>query len=446
MAQNALSSLIGGIGYFHSSRLVSSNPKPEYGQEDSSEAKLSELYSLFATTPLRPFFPHGFLWDKGFHQLVLWQWDLDISLEIIRSWLSTMDSNGWMAHKQILGDEARSKYSDFANLLTILFAIKAMAEQVLARGMTRLMDDVLQAGGAVEEGVCNEQCLLQSKLDSLVPYTSRLLGFFQKSQAGDSVDGLMSPSKAGYRWRGHTESHTLTLGLDNYPWALVPSTGELHIGLYSWVAYMTCLNAKLSSTAGDAELESHLEMLEKIHWNTQENMYCDVMMGICKDYDELKDENEGLEHVFVCHCRYISLFPMLLGLVLPDSKKLGHILSMIEVPEELWAEFGIWSLSKRDEFYGQGKNYWWGSILININYLILSSLHCNYMGVEGLYQEQAWSIYTRLCNNLIANVFEQYQSSRFFWEQYNSEGSAGQHTYPFTGWTTLIVLLMAEKH
>ncbi|KAJ2254707.1 Processing alpha glucosidase I [Coemansia sp. RSA 455] len=122
------------------SGLVSSNPKPEYGQEDSSEAKLSELYSLFATTPSQSFFPCGFLWDEGFHQLVLWQWDLDLSLEIICSWFGTMDSNGWMAHKQILGNEARSKvpqefqvqYPDFANLPTILFAVEAMAEQLLA--------------------------------------------------------------------------------------------------------------------------------------------------------------------------------------------------------------------------------------------------------------------------------------------------------------------------
>ncbi|KAJ2747611.1 Processing alpha glucosidase I, partial [Coemansia pectinata] len=42
MVLNALSSLIGGIGYFHGSGLVSSNPKPEYGHEDSSEAKLGE--------------------------------------------------------------------------------------------------------------------------------------------------------------------------------------------------------------------------------------------------------------------------------------------------------------------------------------------------------------------------------------------------------------------
>ncbi|KAJ1806998.1 Processing alpha glucosidase I, partial [Coemansia sp. RSA 2599] len=110
MARDAVSSLVGGIGYFYGSGLVSKDPKPEYGiSEDVSEPELSEPYSLFATTPSRPFFPRGFLWDEGFHQLVLGQWDSGICMEIIRSWFATMDADGWIAREQILGSEARSK-------------------------------------------------------------------------------------------------------------------------------------------------------------------------------------------------------------------------------------------------------------------------------------------------------------------------------------------------
>ncbi|KAJ2879251.1 Processing alpha glucosidase I [Coemansia aciculifera] len=111
MVLNALSSLIGGIGYFHSSGLVSSNPKPEYGHEDSSEAKLGEPYSLFATTSSRPFFSRGSLWDEGFHQLVLRQWDSDLSLEIIRSWFNTMDGNGWRTSR-FWATRLAAKYAD----------------------------------------------------------------------------------------------------------------------------------------------------------------------------------------------------------------------------------------------------------------------------------------------------------------------------------------------
>ncbi|KAJ2461656.1 Processing alpha glucosidase I [Coemansia sp. RSA 2424] len=463
MARNALSSLIGGIGYFYGSGLVSSAPKPEYGTADEdSEAKLGEPYSLFATTPSRPFFPRGFLWDEGFHQLVLRRWDPDLSLEIIRSWFATMDDSGWIPREQILGDEARSKvprefqvqYPNFANPPTILFAVEAMAERLLARGMSvRPVDDMLLqvaggGGGALEvEGMCDERCLLQAKLNSLMPYTSKLLEFFQNTQAGDTRGEGAPSSAAGYRWRGRTENHTLTSGLDDYPRAQTPSMGELHVDLYSWVTYMIRLNSELSSTDDSGELESHLAMLDRLHWNEQENMYCDVTVSTRDDYDELEEDEEAvMERVFVCHRGYVSLFPMLLGLLPADSDKLGHILDMIEDPDELWTEFGVRSLSKRDEYYGVGENYWRGPIWININYLVLSSLHRNYMATEGPHQEQAQSIYSRLRENLIGNVFAQYQDTRFFWEQYNPETGIGQRTHPFTGWTTLIVLIMAEKY
>ncbi|KAJ2007257.1 Processing alpha glucosidase I [Coemansia thaxteri] len=473
MARNALSNLIGGIGYFYGSGLVSSEPKPDHidGADDVVDAELSEPYALFATTPSRPFFPRGFLWDEGFHQLVLGQWDSDLGLEIVRSWFRTMDDNGWIAREQILGDEARNKvprefqvqYPNFANPPTILFTVEALADRLLAQGLSSSSkDDMLQAGSEQsQEGVCDELHLLRSKLADLAQYSVRLLEFFQNTQAGDKLSRVdtVSPSAFGYRWRGRTENHTLTSGLDDYPRARLPSKYELHVDLFSWATFMTRLNTELASlTESDneaselrktgGELKSHLEQLDEIHWNEHDKMYCDVTMQVRDDYDELEDEDGsgGLERVFVCHRGYVSLFPMLLGLVSPNSGKLGHILDMIEDPEELWTEYGVRSLSKNDEYYGQGENYWRGPIWININYLVLSSLHRNYMTVKGPYQEQARRIYTGLRENLVNNVFAQYRDTRFFWEQYNPESGSGQRTHPFTGWTTLIVNVMAEKY
>ena len=77
----------------------------------------------------------------------------------------------------------------------------------------------------------------------------------------------------------------------------------------------------------------------------------------------------------VCHKGYVSIFPLLLGLVPRDSPHLGALLDMISDPAHLWSDYGLRSLIKSDEYYSQGENYWRGPIWINMNYLALSSLY-----------------------------------------------------------------------
>jgi mannosyl-oligosaccharide glucosidase len=81
------------------------------------------------------------------------------------------------------------------------------------------------------------------------------------------------------------------------------------------------------------------------------------------------------EHKLVCHKGYISIFPLLLGLVDKESTHLEALLDMISNPDHLWSDYGLRSLSKADEYYSQGENYWRGPIWINVNYLALSSLY-----------------------------------------------------------------------
>ncbi|KAJ1900334.1 Processing alpha glucosidase I [Kickxella alabastrina] len=478
MARNALSSLVGGIGFFHGSSLVSNESKPEYGEGDSMDKpQLSKPYSLFTATPSRPFFPRGFLWDEGFHQLVLGQWDSGISMEIIRSWFNTMDSNGWIAREQILGEEARSKvpeefqvqYPNFANPPTLLFAIEKIADLYRFKGASNVGNyfDHLEGGDDNETMISNNidgPDTMRQSLPELAQYSSQLLNYFQTTQAGSRPmpenEEDASPAVRGYRWQGRTMDHTLTSGIDDYPRARPPSTNELHVDLFAWITYMVSINAKLGSIVDgrtsvsasqpseiDAQLESHIRILDEIHWNENKKMYCDVTAKVREDYDELEDDEETAHvRVFVCHRGYISLFPMLLGLVPPESEKLGHILNMIENPKELWTDYGLRSLSKSDKSYGKGENYWRGPIWLNINYLVLSSLNRNYVSVSGPHQQQAQRIYSSLRSNLINNVFSQYQSTRFFWEQYNPKDGSGQGTHPFTGWTTLILPIMAESY
>lgn len=102
--------------------------------------------------------------------------------------------------------------------------------------------------------------------------------------------------------------------------------------------------------------------IDDLHWDEKAQTYCDATID---DYEE---------SVHVCHKGYISIFPFLTGLLPADSPRLGAVLDLISDPEELWSDYGIRSLSKRDEFYGTEENYWRSPVWINMNYLAVRSL------------------------------------------------------------------------
>ncbi|KAK8472312.1 hypothetical protein PHAVU_002G174901 [Phaseolus vulgaris] len=103
----AVGNLLGGIGYFYgqskiaASRIVNLREHVNYISYWPAE--------LYTAVPCRPSFPRGFLWDEGFHQLIIWRWDIHISLDIIGHWLDLMNADGWIPREQILGDEALSR-------------------------------------------------------------------------------------------------------------------------------------------------------------------------------------------------------------------------------------------------------------------------------------------------------------------------------------------------
>ncbi|OXA38572.1 Mannosyl-oligosaccharide glucosidase GCS1, partial [Folsomia candida] len=90
----ALSNLIGGIGYFHGHSKVqspyNSAPVPYWTS------------SLYTAVPSRSFFPRGFLWDEGFHLLLINKWNPEISIDIISHWLDMMNTEGWIPENRFL--------------------------------------------------------------------------------------------------------------------------------------------------------------------------------------------------------------------------------------------------------------------------------------------------------------------------------------------------------
>eukprot|EP01090_Pellita_catalonica_P013609 TRINITY_DN3275_c0_g1_i1.p1 TRINITY_DN3275_c0_g1~~TRINITY_DN3275_c0_g1_i1.p1 ORF type:complete len:808 (+),score=126.14 TRINITY_DN3275_c0_g1_i1:99-2426(+) len=438
-AEAVFSNLIGGTGYFSGRSIV-------VGPDNiKRETPPRELYSA---VPSRSFFPRGFLWDEGFHHTLLQIWDADITREVWRHWLNLMEPSGWIPREQILGTEARSRVPEqfqaqnpiFANPPTFIFVFSKMLQRVIAANaadgdeteFVEVMDDDLE-GDLFGATVQSDGQLAQeiAFLTNAFPLLQKNYDWFLQTQSG-VVPGT-------FRWRGRTENHTLTSGLDDYPRAKMPNNNELHLDLLCWMILYADLMKDLCELAGEdaTRYEEHArvfrEKMDDVHWNEELQLHSDVALY----------QGGGGSPSFVQHVGYVSLFPFLLGLIPKDSDRLRVVLDVISDPEQLWAGCGIRSISIQDEYFGTGENYWKGPIWININYLAVASLFKNYI-TDGPHAAKAKQVYDLLRNGIIDNIYSEYESTGYVWEQYHPQTCRGQRSHPFTGWTALVVLLMAE--
>ncbi|KAK6354147.1 Processing alpha glucosidase I [Orbilia blumenaviensis] len=463
-AKELFSNLLGGIGYFHGTSLVdrSEYPEDEEGFWEAAKAnrekdlgQLEGPTTLFTSIPSRPFFPRGFLWDEGFHLLPIIEWDTDVAMEIVRSWFNLMDADGWIAREQILGDEARSKvpkefqtqYPHYANPPTLLLVLTKFIEKWAATTnypdltgeLSQIMEQMSEFGGR-GEGISNAIfASAESYLKNIYPLLRRQYYWFRETQAGEirGYDRTAFSMKEGYRWRGRAPGYCLTSGIDDYPRAEPPHPGELHVDLLSWMGFSARLMKNIAialkepddATEYGKHEEAILHNIDDLHWNKESGCFCDATV----------DSFE--ESVHVCHVGYVSIFPFLLGLV-SDQDKLGKILDIIGDENQLWSPFGLRSLSRQDEFYSKGENYWRGPVWVNMNYLAILRLR-EYGAVKGPHQQKAAKLYKELRQNVVNNVFRVWKETGFAWEQYEQEKGNGKGVQHFLGWTSLVVNIMA---
>ncbi|KAF2745649.1 glycoside hydrolase family 63 protein [Sporormia fimetaria CBS 119925] len=447
--QSALSNLFGGLGYFHGDLQVDGVDPIENDERESNfwekleearkqaEPKTLGPYELFAHTPSRMQFPRGFLWDEGFHLLLKLPWDADSALDILQSWLALMDSDGWIAREQTLGPELRHQPPGEHQEQSQAIANPPTLFWVVSQFIDILTGKVEYSGH--ESKYLEQPDQSDALLRRMYPLLKRHYEWFRRTQSAD-VEAHSIPRASlseGYRWRGRTPNGNLASGLDDYPRAEPPDPTELHLDALCWVGVMARILTQIAEyLERDSDIptyQTHLKAIthniEVIHWSEQHNQYCDTRV-----YDDTHD--------YYCPKGYIALWPLITGFLGPNHPHLNASLNLIRDATILWTDYGVRSLSPDHPAYMTAGNYWRSPIWVNINYMILSSLH-RLGTTPGPLKIRCRAIYRELRYNLITNAFRNYQASHSVWEQYDAETGQGQQTQGFAGWSALVVRIMA---
>lgn len=258
----ALSNLLGGIGYFYGAPLVQVVREAPPGAQQQQPPPPPQQppvrgfpSGLFTAVPSRSFFPRGFLWDEGFHQLLVCEWDRKLCTAALASWLDLLNEQGWIPREQILGAEAEARVpapfvvqrTTTANPPTLLLPLASLARRAFRPSS--------------EGGDADTATFLRAALPRLRAWVA----WYERTQRG--------PVPGSYRWRGRegappTELNpkTLTSGLDDYPRASHPSADERHVDLRCWMALAARCVSDIAAAAGNAtlaeEAQEHADQLE----------------------------------------------------------------------------------------------------------------------------------------------------------------------------------------
>jgi mannosyl-oligosaccharide glucosidase len=178
-------------------------------------------------------------------------------------------------------------------------AVTKFITKLKAQGNHNMLESQLGFGNVVSEGNSksnkiadahlNEPELAETFLRDIYPALRRHYLWFRRTQKGQLAEWDRQPKSRveAYRWRGRTEEHVLTSGLDDYPRAKPPHPGELHVDLMSWVGFFARTMGEVAEYLGEEsdlkEYKRHergvLANMDELHWSDRDKAYCDVTVN-----------------------------------------------------------------------------------------------------------------------------------------------------------------------
>ncbi|KOB68606.1 putative glucosidase i, partial [Operophtera brumata] len=187
-AKAAMSNMIGGIGYFYGAGRVKSphtrDPVPYWRAP------------LYTAVPSRSFFPRGFLWDEGFHGLLVARWNPSIMMDVAAHWLDLINALARVPKEFVVQSNAAANPPMLLTTLGVLVGLRP---------------ELFRPYGAH-----------RATLSRMYPRLQAWYNWFQTTQKGEEP--------TSYRWRGREDDglqlnpKSLSSGLDDYPRSLSKSS------------------------------------------------------------------------------------------------------------------------------------------------------------------------------------------------------------------------------
>ncbi|VVC45722.1 Hypothetical protein CINCED_3A016332 [Cinara cedri] len=320
-ARVTFSNMAGSLGYFYGSSLVRDDDDEDI--QKKSEVSIDDAVKywtagLLTAVPSRSQFPRGFLWDDGFHGLMLGSYDIELQLNILGHWMDLLNHQGWIPREQILGSEARSRVPEEF----VVQSSRAANPPALLLTVDLLLKQIKQKQQSISNTNNNNDKFNIDKIDNtlrrLYPRLKAWYNWFNRTQRAinswtkklklpmDSDDLRLAKKFVGYRWRGRDSitnkelnPKTLTSGMDDYPRSSHPvndngssnlplenlmndfDVSERHVDLHCWMAHgariMNDLYIYLKPDISNYENEYSrhfwmlVENLDHLHWTGENN-------------------------------------------------------------------------------------------------------------------------------------------------------------------------------
>ncbi|KAG1654229.1 hypothetical protein FOA52_005325, partial [Chlamydomonas sp. UWO 241] len=457
MLQSSLSELLGSMGYSHGTSKV--RVRNRGGGKPSSYMANTQPGGLYASVPSRSFAPRPTMASEGFNQLLLMAFDPLLQRDSLAHWLDLMAHDGWIAGTQLLGEGARARVPPES---VVQDPILNMAPPTLWLPLSRMVVQMAPWRSDREEGA-NRRFLARA--------WPRLVAMYSWYNAT-----LRGPIPTTYRWPGRNTTTTTELnpltpgsGMPDYPRSSHPNEDSRDVDSRCWVA----IGARTMATLGvllarpiseinmyktEAAQLTGLPILRPLHMDQATGHFLDF--GLHTEDVELQRTSypvEGQVQEFThrvvnvpptprrvkCY-GYVSLFPLLFGLIDTDDEMLGRQLDLLTNPELLWSSVGVRSLSPGCVLYGrhnaehQPPEYR-GHIHVGINILVLDTF-ARIATSKSRWASDALAAYGELRRALLKAIKQGYANQGYAFERYDDATGEGVGAHPYSLLTPLIAL------